>query len=91
MVTKFATNLNGISIAYVMGVANAAFACLIAFGVTLSPEEAGSLATLLNAILILTVHIGHRVGEATASGSSMMSSNQAFGTPPTTENTSGKG
>ena len=78
MVTKVATNLNGISIAYVMGVANAAFACLISFGITLTPEEVGSITALLNAVLILAVHFGHRVGEATATGSATSSSQQSF-------------
>lgn len=68
MVTRAAANLNGISIAYIMAVSNAAFACLVAFGVHLSDTQAGALSTLLNAVLVLAVHFSHRVGEATASG-----------------------
>lgn len=78
VLTKAALNLNGISIAYIMGVANAAFACLVAYGITLTDAEIGATMGLLNAVLILAVHIGHRVGEATASGSSTARSEQMF-------------
>lgn len=63
MVTKAAQSMNGITIAYVMGFTNAALACLGSFGINLSDTQQGSIAALVNAGLILAVHIGHRVGE----------------------------
>lgn len=78
VVTKAALNLNGISIAYIMGVANAAFACLVAYGITLTDAEIGSTMILLNAVLILVAHVGHRVGEATNAGSATARSEQSF-------------
>lgn len=74
MITRAAVTLNGISIAYVMGLVNAAFACLVAFGVELSDQEIASVSALINASLILAVHFGHRVGEATASGAASQTS-----------------
>lgn len=68
-VTKAAQTLNGISIAYVMGVANAGFALLTAYGLTLTQSETAATLAFLNAVLILASHFAHRVGEATASGS----------------------
>lgn len=79
MVSKVATNLNGISIAYVMGVANALFAVLVSFGIHLTDQEIASIGALLNGVLILAVHFGHRVGEATAAGSATAQSVQTFG------------
>jgi len=66
MVTKIATNLNGISLAYMMGVANTGLACLVAFGVHLSDSQTGALTAFLNAVLVLTVHLSHRDGEQAA-------------------------
>ena len=68
LVRSAALNLNGISIAYVMGLVNGIFACLVAFGVSLNDQEIASVSALINAALILAVHFGHRVGEASASG-----------------------
>lgn len=70
MIRSAAINLNGISIAYVMGFVNALLACLLAFGVHLTDTEIAAVAGLVNAGLVLAVHFGHRVGEATASGAS---------------------
>jgi len=67
---KIAVNLNGITIAYVMGLTNAVLACLLAFGVHLTDVQVGAIATLVNAALVLAIHVGHRVGEASASGQS---------------------
>lgn len=77
MIRTAAVNLNGISIAYVMGVANALFACLVAFGVTLTTDEIATMGVLLNATLVLAAHVGHRVGEATASGAASSKSQAA--------------
>ncbi len=64
MVKKAAETFNGITIAYVMGFVNAVLACVCSFGVSLSPTQQGSIVALVNAGLILCVHMGHRVGEA---------------------------
>ena len=69
MIRVAAINLNGISIAYVMGIVNAALALTVSFGVDLTAEQQGYLAAIVNGLLILVVHVSHRVGEATASGS----------------------
>jgi hypothetical protein len=79
MISRIATNMNGITIAYVMAIMNALFAVLVAFGVHLTDTEIAALATLLNASLALAVHIGHRVGEATSSGASQAQSEATFG------------
>ena len=82
MVTKAAKNLNGITIAYVMGVANALFALMLAYGVHLTDAEIASTLAFINTVLVLAVHVGHRVGEATASGSAAERSAQSFATQP---------
>lgn len=74
MITKAAVTFNGITIAYVMGLVNAVFACLLAFGVSLTDAEIASVSALINAAMILAVHFGHRVGEATSSGAAQESS-----------------
>ena len=78
-VRSVAVNLNGISIAYVMGLVNAMFACLVAFGVGLTDQEIASVSALINAAMILAVHFGHRVGEASASGVSTAHSRAGLG------------
>jgi len=75
-VTAVAVNLNGISIAYIMAVPNALFAVLIAFGMHITPEQAAALDGLLNAMLVLTIHVAHRVGEACSSGASTQASQE---------------
>lgn len=77
VVTKAAATLNGISIAYVMGAANAAFALLVAYGVTLTQDETAATLAFINAVLILASHMAHRVGEATATGASTAHSQAA--------------
>ena len=79
LIKAAALNLNGISIAYIMGLVNALLACLLAFGVHLDDQEIASLVALINAGLILAVHIGHRVGEASALGQSQQRSRENFG------------
>ena len=81
VVTKAAANLNGISIAYAMAVANALFACLVAFGVHLSDQEIATMLVLMNSVLAFAMHISHRVGQATASGASTARSAEDFGSP----------
>lgn len=77
VVRRVAVNLNGISVAYVMGFFNAVFGVLVTFGVHLTDSEIASMTGLLNAALIMAVHFGHRIGESVASGSSTALSVQA--------------
>lgn len=65
---SLAVNLNGISIAYLLGLTNAVLAVVAAFGVGLNATQRVAIVGLVNAVLILAVHLAHRVGEATASG-----------------------
>lgn len=65
-----AVTMNGIGIAYFMGVVNAALAAVTAFGVNLNPVQQASLATLVNASIALAVHLSHRIGEVEAAGGS---------------------
>ena len=68
MVRRTAANLNGISVAYLIGLINTALANVNAFGVHLNGEQTGTLAAILNGSIVLTVHLSHRVGEAMVSG-----------------------
>lgn len=67
---KIAVNLNGITIAYVMGLTNAVLVCVMAFGVQLNDTQRTAVAGLVNAALVLAIHLAHRIGEAAASGQS---------------------
>lgn len=65
---KAAVTMNGITVAYMMGLVNAVLATLLAFGVNITVGEQAALAGLVNASLILAVHLSHRLGEVVASG-----------------------
>lgn len=67
-VRKVAVNFNGISIAYLMGFANAAMATVAAFGLNLNDTQRAAVSGLVNASLILAVHLSHRLGETQAAG-----------------------
>lgn len=67
---KIAVNLNGITIAYVMGLTNAMLVCVMAFGVHLNDLQRSAVAGMVNAALVLAIHLAHRIGEAAASGQS---------------------
>lgn len=60
---RLARAFNGITIAYVMGLVNAGLGVLLAFGLTITPEEAAAITAFVNAALVLITHVGHRVGE----------------------------
>jgi hypothetical protein len=76
-IRHLAATMNGITIAYVMGLVNAVLAAVAAWGVPLTPQETATTATLVNAGLVLAIHIGHRVGEAVASGAGARTSQAA--------------
>lgn len=65
---KIAVNLNGISIAYLLGFTNAVLAAVNAFGVNLNDTQRVAIVGLVNAGLVLAIHLAHRIGEAQASG-----------------------
>lgn len=92
-IRKAAVTLNGITVAYLMGVVNAGLATMVAFGVDLNPTQTAALAGMVNASLILAVHLGHRLGEVLAAGGSAQHSQaatyelQQATAPTTTEET----
>lgn len=63
MVVRFVTTLNGISIAYVMGLVNALLAILLSFGVNMNETQTASIVTFVNASFVLLAHVSHRNGE----------------------------
>lgn len=69
-VRRLAVTMNGITIAYVMALVNAVLAAATSFGVHLTPQQQTTVTALVNAAMILTVHLSHRLGEAVASGAS---------------------
>ena len=64
MVARLAKNFNGITMAYVMGLANALLSVLLAFGVTMSLQQQSAVVAFVNAFLVILAHFGHRLGEA---------------------------
>lgn len=50
---------NGVSVAYIMGLANSLLALLFAFGVHISNDQRSAIAAFLNVALVLTAHIAH--------------------------------
>ncbi len=51
--------LNGVTVAYVMGLANAALALVVSFGVNLTETQQGTITALVNALLILVAHASY--------------------------------
>lgn len=63
MVKSLVSNLNGITIAYIMAVVNAMLSMLLAFGLNLTVQEQASIVAFVNAALVALAHISHRLGE----------------------------
>lgn len=57
--TSWLAELNGISVALVMGVVNAGLSMLLAFGLTLTNDEVGSIQAFVNALLIAVAAVAH--------------------------------
>jgi hypothetical protein len=55
--------MNGISIAYMMGLLNACLAMMLAFGLTLTVQQQATVVAFVNAALVLLAHLSHRLGE----------------------------
>jgi hypothetical protein len=58
-VTKWIDELDGISVAVVMGIVNAALAMLLAFGVNMTDAQVGTVTAFVNALLILVASVAH--------------------------------
>lgn len=69
-VRRIAVTMNGISVAYLMGVVNAALATIAAFGVNMNDTQRVAVAALVNSALVLGIHLSHRLGEVQAAGGS---------------------
>lgn len=67
-VRRLAVNMNGISVAYLMGLINAVMVAVGAFGVNLNDTQRLAVAGLVNAALVLAIHLSHRLGEVQAAG-----------------------
>jgi len=59
-VSKWIVDVNGISVALVMGVVNAGLAMLLSFGINLSQQQAGTIQAFVNALLIMVVAVAHQ-------------------------------
>lgn len=62
-VKALAANLNGISIAYIMGAVNATLSMLLAFGININEQQQAAIFAFVNACLVILAHVSHRVGE----------------------------
>lgn len=51
--------LNGISVALVMGVVNAGLAMMLSFGVNLTHDQQGTIQAFVNALLVAVVAAAH--------------------------------
>lgn len=54
-------SLNGITIAYAMGLVNALLGLVLSFGVTLSADQRSYIVAAINAALVFVAHVSHRV------------------------------
>ncbi len=57
--------LNGVTVAYVMGLANAVLQLVSAFGVNLTATQNASISATLNAFLILVAHASYNQAKTT--------------------------
>lgn len=51
--------LNGVSVAYAVGLTNALLTLLFAFGFTISGDQRAAITGFVNAALVFTAHIAH--------------------------------
>lgn len=52
-------SLNGVAVAYFVGVTNALLALLFSFGVNVSDDQRTAVVSFVNAALVLTAHLAH--------------------------------
>ncbi len=60
---RYVTTLNGVSIAYTMGVINAFLAMLFSFGVHITSDQRGYVVAFVNACFILVAHVSYAQGK----------------------------
>lgn len=83
IVRRAAVSMNGIGVAYLIGFVNAVMATVNAFGINLNDTQRVAIVSLVNAALILSVHLAHRIGEATVTGrTTEIAQQQVAETPP---------
>ena len=58
-------SINGVALAYAMGLTNAAMALVISFGVSLSETQQASIFAFVNAALVLVAHVSHNAAKRT--------------------------
>ena len=56
---RFVADLNGISVALVMGFVNAGLALLLAFGINLTGDQSGAIQAFVNALLVMVASVAH--------------------------------
>lgn len=57
--SRWVSELNGVSVALVMGVVNAALALLLAFGINLDQSQSGAIQAFVNALLVMVAATAH--------------------------------
>jgi hypothetical protein len=58
-------SINGVALAYAMGLVNAGMALVIAFGVSLTETQQASIFAFVNAALVLVAHVSHNAAKRT--------------------------
>jgi hypothetical protein len=58
-VAQLIDSLNGVSVAYAIGLTNALLALLFSFGVNVSQDQRTAIVAFVNAALIFTAHLAH--------------------------------
>ena len=53
------SELNGISVALVMGVVNAGLALVLAFGLNVTQSQVGAIQAFVNALLVMVAAVAH--------------------------------
>ena len=61
--------LNGVSVAYAVGLTNALLGMLLAFGFTLTNDQRAAIVGFVNAALVFTAHIAHAQAKSQARSS----------------------
>ncbi len=62
----FLDTMNGVSMAYTIGLVNALLSLLLAFGVSLDSDQRAALVSFVNAALVLTAHVAHAMANRQA-------------------------
>jgi nicotinamide riboside transporter PnuC len=57
--------LNGVALAYAMGLINAGMALIISFGVNLNTTQQAAIFAFVNAALVLVAHVSHNAAKRT--------------------------